>query len=321
VNSGLRSGATGRRYYIVWTGFSSASVILAEKAVEDAWRTAVPAVRIGSIYPDDSPAGERVRMVAGLTEIPLVELTLKLEEKAPEKPALPSPAKPKPQTARHTGRIAIIIDDIGNDIAALDQLMALPVTITYSVLPYSLHVQEACQKLEAAGAPVMLHMPMQPLNYPEEDPGPGALLLTMTAPEIQKSLADALAMVPLATGVNNHMGSAFTIDRDRMSVFLDAIKLKGLFFVDSRTTDRTIGFALARQMGIKSAERKVFLDNREDLSAILSQVRLLARESEKQGSAIAIGHPYPETIQALTQALPGLKESGYEFVPARELIQ
>ncbi|HUT51936.1 MAG TPA: divergent polysaccharide deacetylase family protein [bacterium] len=320
VSSGSSRGATGKIYHVTWSGYSDTALVLAEKAVEDAWRGVDDKVRVGASYPESSPSGERIRMVAGMTENPLIELTLKLEEQAAPAPPPKRPEKPMVR-GRHHGRIALIIDDIGNDLAALDALLSLPVTVTFSVLPDSLHREEALERLTAAHAPVMLHLPMQPLAYPEEDPGPDALLVGMDRAEIEKRVAAALDAVPTAEGVNNHMGSAFTTDREGMAAALEVIKSRGLFFIDSRTTPQTIGFALARELGMPAAERKVFLDHEENIASILAQLRALAEAADKEGTAVGIGHPYPETIAALQKAVPELVKAGYVFVPAREAVK
>ena len=323
IDSGTSRGASGDVHYIVWGGYSDTGLILAEKAIEERWREIDPRVRVGIIYPDHDRDGTRVRMVAGVSEIPLVEFRMK--RLSPPHPvgndAVRPPGPPSPGMKIRTGKIAIIIDDIGNDLASIESLLALGVPLTYSVLPYAQHTSEVCARLEGRGELVMLHLPMEPESYPENDPGPGALLLSMSKEEIRKNTIAALSAVPGARGVNNHMGSAFTENREAMQVLLSLVKEQGLFFVDSRTTVHTVAFSLAREMGVRTGERRVFLDHEPDVGSIEAQLHRLADKAEAEGIAIGIGHPYPETITALQQVVPLLSNQGFEFVLVSEALK
>ena len=231
---------------------------------------------------------------------------------------MPPPAQPP---AHAHAKIAIIIDDIGNDLAPLNELLAIDVTLTFSVLPDLPHSRDAVDRLTRAGAPIMLHMPMEPVDFANQSPGPGALLLGMNADQIQRRMEDALERVPGARGFNNHMGSAFTTDAAGMEVVLTVAKEHGLFFIDSKTTGGSVGLSLAKKLGVPAAERQVFLDHTPDPEIIRTQLKELARKAAKNGIAVGIGHPYPETIAVLKAELPALAAKGYEFVPVEEAVK
>ena len=162
--------------------------------------------------------------------------------------------------------------------------------------PHSADVARAARR---SGRPVMLHLPMQPLHWPEVDPGRGALLVSMDRPEIEARVRAALDEVPFATGVNNHMGSRFTEDQTRMNWVLELLRDRNLFFLDSWTSIRSRALAEARRLGVPSNRRSTFLDNVQEPEAIRIQIRKLVARARRRGAAVGIGHPYPITCQVL----------------------
>ncbi|HYA02913.1 MAG TPA: divergent polysaccharide deacetylase family protein, partial [Syntrophobacteria bacterium] len=136
-----------------------------------------------------------------------------------------------------------------------------------------------------------------------------------------EKLRETLAAFPTVVGVNNHMGSRFSEDEDKMRVVLGEIKQRGLFFVDSRTSAVSRGYSLAVQMGIPTAERDVFLDNIQSPQAIGSELRRLAQLARLKGKAIGIAHPHEVTLEVLRQALPQLRQEGIELVPVSQVLQ
>ncbi len=341
---------SGSLYSLVWMGDSDQGLVLAEKAVQDAWRAKGGGVRVGVLYPDHAEDGERVRMVAGMTEIPVVEVLLKRSHKPEPAPKPPPTTRPAPKPNDYGGkdntvapapdkvpppkrpapprpaggskpRIAIIIDDIGNNMHDLEALLKIPVKLTFSVLPYERYTKSACERLAGGGQEIMLHMPMQPMSYPEADPGEGALLLTMNGKQIAGAMERALKAVPMAKGMNNHMGSAFTAEPERLDIALSLLKKRGLFFVDSRTSSRSEAYNVAVKLGLPAASRDVFLDHDQNRERIEGQLVSLAAAASERGYALGIGHPYPETIAVLSEKLPLLKSHGYEFVHASELVR
>ncbi len=165
----------------------------------------------------------------------------------------------------------------------------------------------------------MLHLPMEPESYPSVNPGPGALLRTMDRNQIEQAVHEAVADVPYISGVNNHMGSSFTEDSERMQWVLEALREQNLFFLDSRTSARTTSSHLAETLGIKIVERSVFLDNVQEEEAIRVQLRRLVTLARQKGEAIAIGHPYYVTCQVLTDEFNYLT-SKVELVPVTRLV-
>ena len=169
------------------------------------------------------------------------------------------------------------------------------------------------------GKETLLHLPMEPNAYPETDPGPGALLTRMSDEEIQNILERDLEAFPRVTGVNNHMGSHFTEDRDKMAVVLKTIKGKKLFFLDSRTTPKSVVLSVASQLGVKAIPRDIFLDNVLEGEAIGRQLDRLILLAQERGSAVACGHPYPQTLQAIREKMPDLRDK-VRLVPLSRLF-
>lgn len=203
-------------------------------------------------------------------------------------------------------RLAIIIDDIGSDKPAAEALLKLPYPLTLSILPAQSHSAEIADEAFRRGDQVMLHLPMQ-FQGNTAKAEPVELRIGMPANEVQRLLAQMLATVPHAVGVNNHEGSLATAQPQLMAELMEALRQRNLFFIDSRTTAATVAYTAAKQAGVAAASRKVFLDDVETRDAILRQLDLAARDAAQDGSAIAIGHPHPTTIAALAEGLPRLK--------------
>lgn len=199
--------------------------------------------------------------------------------------------------------LAIIIDDMGNQQQLDAELLHLNLNLTFAFLPQSPHTPEQAELAGRLGREVLLHLPMEPRDQ-RWDPGPGALTLAMTPSERAAVFAQGLALVPQAVGVNNHMGSRFTEDQAAMQDFLGLVRDRRLFFVDSLTSPASLGYTLAREMGVKTSRRQVFLDNVREPDRIRAQIRELLTIAERQGWAVGIGHPYPQTLAALREAQP-----------------
>lgn len=214
--------------------------------------------------------------------------------------------KPRPVIKDRIPRIAIIIDDIGYDQQIAMDLRDLNADITFSVLPHAPFGREISEKLHSKGSEIMLHLPMEPVDYPDVDPGPGAILSSMAPDILLSRLRENIRSVPYIVGVNNHMGSELTTHADQMNQIFTILKKDNLFFVDSRTASKSQGYSSARLLKVKFAHRDVFLDNIQDPAYISGQLRELVRLAEKQGSAIGIGHPYKATLQSLSKELPKL---------------
>lgn len=217
-------------------------------------------------------------------------------------------------------KIAIIIDDMGHQKNIAEQLMELGYPVAISVLPFLQHSQEVAEMAKEKGFTVLLHLPMQPQNS-DTDPGKGAIFTTMNEQEIRAKIVANLQNVPNIVGVNNHMGSKATEDDRIMEIVLTELKERNLFFVDSMTTPHSVGYKLSKEMGLKTAQRNVFLDNEQDVNYIRNQVVILKDLALDSGSAIAIGHPYCNTVSVLKEMDSILGREGVEIVRIEDLLE
>jgi polysaccharide deacetylase 2 family uncharacterized protein YibQ len=226
----------------------------------------------------------------------------------------------RPERSSRAPRLAIIIDDLGNDAAEAKSVLALPFPVTASVLPHLEYSTQTADEAWRRGDQVILHLPMQPV---EDGAKAESIELRpgMSQRQVQSALAGMLATVPHAMGVNNHEGSRATADPQLMNELMPLLRERRLFFIDSRTTAATVAYEAAERAGVRAASRKIFLDDRPTRGAVLAQLDLAARDAMHDGSAIAIGHPHPETIAALEQGVPRLKRRGVRVVFASELVR
>ena len=236
----------------------------------------------------------------------------------PEKDPLPDKAPPPPAPQK-LPRVAIIIDDLGHDPRLADQLMQLDGAVTLSILPFSPFRKTIYQKAKRKKIETMIHLPMEPMEYPHIDPGPGALLMRMSPDELLLTLEKNLDTMPSAKGVNNHMGSKMTTMSNQMYQIFSVLKKRGLFFVDSRTTAESLSRPSARLLQVPFAQRDIFLDHDQHADFIRKQLKKLVRIAIRHGEAIGIGHPHPLTIQVLREELPKLKNT-VELVPASSVV-
>jgi polysaccharide deacetylase 2 family uncharacterized protein YibQ len=215
--------------------------------------------------------------------------------------------------------IAIVIDDMGLDRKRSNRVVKLPAPLTLAWLPYSHDLPTQARAAHAVGHELMLHMPMQPMG--KEDPGPGALLVGLDRAEILRRFVAALDSFDGYAGVNNHMGSRFTADREGMAPVLAEIHRRGLLWLDSRTTAKSAGIALAQELKVPFAGRDVFLDNEATVAAVKAQLAKTEQLARRQGYAIAIGHPHDGTIQALAEWLPEARKRGFALVPVSAIVR
>lgn len=223
------------------------------------------------------------------------------------------------ESSRKGPRLAIIIDDLGEDPAAADKVLALPFPLSASVLPHLPYSSEIAEQAFRRGDQVLLHLPMQAESESVKQEKT-ELRVGMTSSEVQYLLSDMLATVPHAVGVNNHEGSRATADPALMAELMPVLRTRNLFFIDSRTTAATVAFESAERAGVLTASRKVFLDDTPTREAVLEQLNLAARDAERNGSAIAIGHPHPATIAALARGIPPIEARGIRMVFASTLV-
>lgn len=231
------------------------------------------------------------------------------------------PEKDKvPKQADHAPKIAIIIDDIGHDRQIAEKFMDIGVNLTFAVLPYGTYHKSLAARAHALGYEVMLHLPMEPNEYPQIKPGQGAILADMGPDTIINILNANIEEVPYIKGINNHMGSRITANSTQMYQIFSAIKKKDLFFVDSRTTSKTICKPSARLFRIQFAERDIFLDHIQTEAFVDSQLKKLVAIAKTNGYAVGIGHPHEVTYSVLKKALPSLG-SEISLVHASEIAK
>ena len=215
-------------------------------------------------------------------------------------------------------KLALIVDDCGQWPATEHGFIAMEVPLTLSVLPHVRYGAEIARDAHAAGKGVMLHLPMEPLSG--IDPGPGRITTSMTDDAIETQVRDDLQSVPLATGVNNHEGSRATSDDRVMRAVVEVLATDHLFFIDSLTAGSSVAERDAREGGVPTAARDVFLDNVAEVDATETQLRRAAAVAKAHGSAIAIGHPRPTTLAAVRALVPELQREGITFVLASDLV-
>ena len=216
-------------------------------------------------------------------------------------------------------RLAIVVDDLGNDRAQADALFRLAYPLTISVLPHEANSGEIAEEAHRRGFEVMLHLPMESSagatgEAVELHPGMGSA-------DVEKTFAGMLETVPYAAGVNNHEGSLGTADQKLMDELMPLLHERNLFFIDSRTTAATVAETAARAAGVAAGRRNVFLDDEQTVPAIRKQFDLAIRDAREKGSALAIGHPHPETLEVLGEMLPQAERQGVRLVFASDLAR
>ena len=233
---------------------------------------------------------------------------------------LPLSAYAGPRQGADIPAIAIIIDDLGNSYERDRRAVLLPGKLSYAFLPHTRYTQELANLAHALNKDVLLHLPMQSTDG--EPLGPGALTLDMSAKQLLRTFLSSLASVPHAVGVNNHMGSMLTQHPGHMQWLMQAIANTGsLFFIDSFTAAKSIAYKIANENWIPNMKRDVFLDSIREPAAIHREFNRLLHIARKNGIALAIGHPYPETLKALEALLPTLPQQGIRLVPVSQLIK
>ena len=214
-------------------------------------------------------------------------------------------------------KVAIVIDDIGYHQTDY-KLLELPYDLTFAVIPHTTHSNAVAKAAYQKRRDVILHMPMESAR--RADLSKNALKITMSRSQIEHKLQAAFADVPYAIGVNNHMGSYFTEQTDVMDWTLGYIAKRQLFFLDSKTTARSQAGVYAKKHQMPLLTRQVFLDNDRSYQALDKQFKLMIKLAKQHQSAIAIGHPYPETYAYLKQHLATLAAQGIEVVKLSALL-
>lgn len=217
-------------------------------------------------------------------------------------------------------KVAFIIDDLGYEIEVAKKILELEFPLTLSILPFLKYSEYMAEEGKKNNQEIMLHLPMEP-NDSSIDPGPGAIKSYMSKEEIRQAVRGSIFDFPYVIGMNNHMGSKITEDREIMKIILEEIKRYNLFFIDSMTSKNSIAYQVAQEMGVKTAVRAVFLDNENDMEYIKGQMLEVQKIALRDGEAIAIGHSRINTFYVLKRMIPELIRAGIEIVPVSELVK
>lgn len=274
----------------------------------------------------EEPAAAAQPPASPAPQAPVVAMLLP-PPRAPQTPLPPStPDQPLwrrnalPYTAP-PGRplIAVVIDDLGLDRVRSARVVRLPGPLTTAWLPYAHDLPQQTRAAREAGHELLLHMPMEPIG--SANPGPEALRISLDSGEILRRFDAALDSFEGYVGVNNHMGSRFTSQREGMNGVVAELRRRGLLWLDSRTTPHSVASAIAVEAGVPSLDRDVFLDNVQSVGAVRAELARLEDIARLHGRAIAIGHPHDATIDALQAWLPTVSARGFALAPVSALVK
>ena len=222
--------------------------------------------------------------------------------------------------AVHADKLAsIIIDDLGNNLEYGNMAIALPGPITLAFLPHTVFAEELADKAHSSGKEIMLHLPLQSVRHHSHTPG--TLKLHMTHNEFIRQLESDIESVPHIKGLNNHMGSLLTQHPGHMDWLMSALAGEGgLYFIDSRTTTKSVASLFARKYAVPHLDRDIFLDPDFRPETIRREFTRFINKVNQTGYAIAIAHPHPRTIQFIQDHIDELEGHGIKLVPVSELI-
>ncbi|WP_417497722.1 divergent polysaccharide deacetylase family protein [Maricaulis sp.] len=306
---------------------NASTPLLASLVVASAYLLGATVFSIASAAPQTPERAIRFAAVAGPVATPaatpglepelppaaLIETSATVPALVPPLTTMPAPVSAAPRRPR----IALIIDDVGLDASAAARVLALDIPLTVAILPYADAAASTALAARAAGRDVLVHVPMEPLGL--ADPGPHALRVDLGDADLRARIRWAMARVPGAIGLNNHMGSRFTRDPRALRVALGAIAGQAPLFVDSMTTADSRGLAVAEGLGLAVLRRDVFLDHviaADSIAERLAEAQSLARA---QGHAVVIGHPHDLTLDALESWIGEAEAAGFEFVTVTTL--
>ena len=218
-------------------------------------------------------------------------------------------------------RIAIIIDDLGYKLHAGRRAIELPGPLAFAVLPGTPRAEVLARYANERGKEVLLHLPLQAAADDTRNEAAG-IHLDMSRRQFGKTFADALSSVPYAIGVNSHRGSMLTRHPGHMRWLMEEIRARDkLFFIDSYTTHESVALQLAAESGVDARKRDVFLDPDPDPATVAREFERMKRLALERGAVVAIGHPYPATLDLLERELPKLARDGFELVSVSELVR
>jgi polysaccharide deacetylase 2 family uncharacterized protein YibQ len=219
------------------------------------------------------------------------------------------------------GTIALLIDDAGANLVLANRLSKLDIPLTFAIIPHTPYAKETAELVRARGKGVFLHFPMQPDDYPNIDPGEGAVLMDMPQALVEAVTDSNVANIGVIDGANNHMGSRVTADAEKIRQVLTALSKHTDTFVDSKTSPNTAAYRVCREMGMKCAQNQRFLDNESDRAYIAKKLYEALIAAGKEEPMIVIGHLRPDTVEVLETVIPELQKLGYGFISVSDLTK
>lgn len=226
----------------------------------------------------------------------------------------------KPESRKYSGKLAVIVDDCGYDMSSVRTLLNTGLPLNFAVLPYKPYSSDVLEMIKSDGRVAMLHLPMEPVDRSAMSEGSSTICTDMSKDKILELTRKAINSLPGVSGVNNHQGSKVTADSATMTTVLQELRNQDLFFVDSRTSSKSVARDKAVAMGVPTARNDIFLDNSSDVQAIRKQIYKAMDIAEKNGSAIAICHARPNTAKAWSMYAEEIKNTGIELVPITDLL-
>jgi len=218
--------------------------------------------------------------------------------------------------------VAFVIDDFGNNMSGTAEILALPVPLTVAVMPFLPSTKQDAELAHQKGHDVFVHMPMEPVKGKRSWLGPGAITTDLSDEEIRSRVQKAIDDVPHAIGMNNHMGSKVTADERIMRIIMSVVKERGLIYLDSRTTDKSVASKIATEMGVPHTENQIFLDDVYSVPHITQQMEKICKRIGTHPICVAIGHvgpPGKKTASVLRQYIPRIQKEA-EFVTISKLV-
>lgn len=238
----------------------------------------------------------------------------------PEEEAIEETKEQQGTVRQFRGKVAIVIDDCGYDLASVHTLLDTGLPFSYAILPFKPYSSDVLELVKSRGRVPMLHLPMEPMNAAAMSEGANTIRTNLTAAEKLSLTRKAVNSLPGIIGVNNHQGSKATSDAATMKVVLGELRSQGLFFLDSHTTSATVAKSMAQQLGVATARNDIFLDNSSNVADIRAQIYKALALAQKNGSVIAICHARTNTAKCWKLYAEEFKKTGITFVPVTELL-
>jgi uncharacterized protein len=309
----------------VWTALAGLIAVLLIAVVGlDQWQSRRGEPSLFGIPWGSSPAPAASAPVRAVPKPrdPLPASSVPAAAPVPRASHAPPPVSPQsPLSQMSAPRVAIIVDDLGARRDVFDPLRDIRRPLTVAVLPGLPLSQWTAREAAQAGMEVILDLPMEPYRFPEVDPGPGALLMTMNAQELQAQVGAHLASVPGAVGVTNHMGSRMTEDRARMRTVLEVLAGRRLFLVDGLASNLSLAYDEAKALGLRAGRRQIIVDHKDGEAGDRVRWDEVAWWAERRGEVIVIAHGHPLTAPLLREFVPRWEARGIRLVPVSQLAR